>query len=537
MNRLLTLADLHNYFSSMGKDQTFSCKDDDKTIRVQVDGNLNFAKSDSETDGLFPVNLQLAFIGDNLNNSRIPESAMKKALSSAMFRPILGYIYKDNNGDPQFMGHNMHIENNKIVYDEIPIGVISEKATIAYDEEYKKDYAVSKGYIFEEYTDAKEILEREKRLDTSCEIAVRELSYSAKDDILVLDDFYFTGLTVLGKDENTGADVKPAMPGSSITLENFMAENNSVITESNAIEVLEKIKTALSTFNIQENSGKEETQVEDTKQFEEEVVETELESTNGEEEVTTEDASDVTTPETDEVTMSEEESTDDESTEDTATEDESVEDETPAEDVTEFSVTVNGETKTFSVSLNDKLNALYSLVNETYSEIDDDFYDVVVFEDTKTIEMHGYFRGKSYRQSYKVKKDSYQLMGDRVEISAVWMTADEEAKFNSMKENYSVISDKLQKYEEEPQKAEILASQKYSYVADTEEFAALQADHFDMSIEDVTKKADEILLSYAENGSLKFSVEENTEKPVIKSVSLFTSKKKESRYGNLFSKE
>ena len=541
MNRLLTLADLHNYFSSMGKDQKFSCKDDDKTIRVHVDGNLNFAKSDNETEGLFPVNLQLAFIGDNLNGSRIPESAMKKALSSTMFRPILGYIYKDDNGDSQFMGHNMHIENNKIVYDEIPIGVISKAATIAYDEEYKKDFAISKGYIFEEYTDAKEILEREKRLDTSCEIAVRELSYSAKDDILVLEDFYFTGLTILGKDENTGADVKPAMPGSSITLENFTAENNSVVTESNAIEVLEKIKTALSTFNIQENSGKEETQVEDTKQFEEEVVETELESTNGEEEVTTEDASDVTTPETDEVTeevtMSEEESTDDESTEDTDTEDESVEDETPAEDVTEFSVTVNGETKTFSVSLNDKLNALYSLVNETYSEIDDDFYDVVVFEDTKTIEMHGYFRGKSYRQSYKVKKDNYQLMGDRVEISAVWMTADEEAKFNSMKENYSVISDKLQKYEEEPQKAEILASQKYSYVADTEEFVALQADHFDMSIEDVTKKADEILLSYAENGSLKFSVEENNEKPVVKSVSLFTNKKKESRYGSLFSKE
>lgn len=540
MNRLLTLADLHNYFSSMGKDQKFSYKESDNPIIVQVDGNLNFAKDNNPTEGLLPVNLQLAFIGENLNGSEIPESAMKNALSSAKYRPILGYIYKDDNGDSQFMGHNMHIEDNKIVYDEIPIGVISEEATIAYDEEYKKDYAVSKGYIFEEYTDAKEILEREQRLDTSCEIAVRELSYSAKNNVLVLDDFYFTGITVLGKDENTGADVKPAMPGSSITLENFTAENNSVVTESNAIEVLEKIQIARSTFNIQENSGKEETQVEDTKQFEEEVIETELESTNGEEEVTTEDASDVTTPETDEVTeevtMSEEESTDDESTEGTDTEDESVEDETPAEDVTEFSVTVNGETKTFSVSLNDKLNALYSLVNETYSEIDDDFYDVVVFEDSKTIEMHGYFRGKSYRQSYKVKKDNYQLIGDRVEISAVWMTADEEAKFNSIKENYSVISDKLQKYEEEPQKAEILASQKYSYVADTEEFVALQSDHFDMSIEDVTKKADEILLSYAENGSLKFSTEENKAKPVVKSVSLFTNKKKESRYGSLFSK-
>ena len=40
-------------------------------------GNLIFAKSDNDTDGLFPVNLQLAFIGDNLNGSRIPESGMK----------------------------------------------------------------------------------------------------------------------------------------------------------------------------------------------------------------------------------------------------------------------------------------------------------------------------------------------------------------------------------------------------------------------------------------------------------------------------
>ena len=534
MNRLLTLADLHNYFSTMGKDIKFSYKEKNKPIVIQVDGNLNFAKNENNTEGLFPVNLQLAFIGDNLNNSRIPESAMKNALSSAKFRPILGYIYKDNNGDSQFMGHNMHIENEKIVYDEIPIGVISEEATIAYDEEYKKDYAISKGYVFEEYTDAKEILEREEKCDVSVEIAVRELSYSAKDNILVLDDFYFTGVTILGKDENTGADVKPAMPGSKITLENF-TENNSVVSEQNAIEVLEKIKTALSTFNIDNNSGKEETQVEDLEKFEEVAEEeevTETESTEGE--ATAENAEDATdvTPTEEEVT---EEFEADADTDTEETDEETSEEEQPSEEMAEFSVTMNGETKTFSVSLNDKLNALYSLINETYSEIDDDYYDVVVFEDSKTIEMHGWFRGKSYRQNYKVKKDTYQLIGDRVEITAVWMTADEQAKFNNMKENYSVISEKLQKYEDEPQKIEILASQKYSYIADTEEFAALQAEHFDMSIEDVTKKADEILLSYAENGNLKFSVEEN-EKPVVKSVSLFADKAKNSRYGNLFSK-
>ena len=533
MDRLLTLADLHNYFSAMGKDQKFSYKENNKPIVVQVDGNLNFAKNENATEGLFPVDLQLAFIGDNLNNSRIPESAMNKALSSAKFRPILGYIYKDNNGDSQFMGHNMHIENGKVVYDEIPIGVISEAATIAYDEEYQKDYAVSKGYIFEEYTDAKEILEREQKCDVSVEIAVRELSYSAKDNILVLDDFYFTGVTILGKDEFTGADVKPAMPGSKITLENFTSENNSVVTERNAIEVLEKIKTALSTFDIDYNSGKEETLVEDLEKFEEvaEEVTTETESTEGE--ATAENAEDATdvTP-TEEVTEEFEADAETETEDEVVEETESEEEETPVEEM-QCSVTVNGETKTFAVSLNDKLNALYSLVNETYSEIDDDFYDVVVFEDSKIVEMHGYFRGKSYRQSFKVKKDDYQLVGDRVEITAVWMTADEQAKFNSMRENYSAVSDKLQKYEDEPKKAEILSSQKYSYIAETEEFTTLQEDHFDMSVEDVEKKADEILLSYAENGSLKFSVEEDKK---VKSVSLFANKKTNSRYGNLFSK-
>ena len=275
-----------------------------------------------------------------------------------------------------------------------------------------------------------------------------------------------------------------------------------------------------------------------------EVVETEevviAEESTEEEATATEEAADVTPNTEEEVT---EDFSDDANTEDEADNDVNEEsndansEDEPSEDMAEFSVTVNGETKTFALSLNDKINALYNLVNETYGEVDDDFYDVVVFEDTKTVEMHGWFRGKSYKQSYKVKKDEFSLVGDRVSISAVWMTDDEKAAFEKMKADFTVISEKLQKYEDEPKKVEVLESKKYSYVAETEEFKNLVQDHFDISVDDLTKKADEILLSYAENGSLKFSTEEQIKDTKVKSVSFANhGNKKQGRYGNLFSK-
>lgn len=142
--RLMTLSDLHNYFSAQGKTQKFSCGEDGDQIVVQVDGKLNFAK-DNNTDGLYPVNLQLCFVGDNLNNSRITKESMTNALASAKYRPILGYIWEDEDGNAQFAGHNMHIDDNKeLIYDEIPIGVISEEATLSYDKDNKKIMRLAK---------------------------------------------------------------------------------------------------------------------------------------------------------------------------------------------------------------------------------------------------------------------------------------------------------------------------------------------------------------------------------------------------------
>ena len=135
--RLLTLDDLYNFYSSKGKSAHFNAKDDDDRIVVQVQGNLKFDSDNKDTEGLFPVTLQSCHINKNLNGSFISEQSMTNALPSFSNRPILGYIYKDDNGNYQFRDHAMHIdENDELVYDEVPVGVIPEScnAHLLYDE-------------------------------------------------------------------------------------------------------------------------------------------------------------------------------------------------------------------------------------------------------------------------------------------------------------------------------------------------------------------------------------------------------------------
>lgn len=53
------------------------------------------------------------------------------------------------------------------------------------------------------------------------------MSYDSKNKVLNIDDFFFSGVTILGKTED-GEDVKPGMAGSNIKLADFSAENNSL---------------------------------------------------------------------------------------------------------------------------------------------------------------------------------------------------------------------------------------------------------------------------------------------------------------------
>ena len=535
--RLMTLSDLYEFYATQGKTQKFNCKKSGDPITVQVDGTLSFSKSDA-MEGLYPTRVQMNFVGDNLNGSRIEMKAQENALSSSKFRPLLAYIH-DVNGEPQFYGHNMHVdEEGELVYDEQPVGVIAEEAHIEHDDEYDKDYAVASGYIWEEYSKAAYILDRDQRCDVSVELSIRSLSYNAKDKILVLEDFYYSGCSILGYDEE-GKKVKPAMPGSNITLADFSSKE----TDSDKLnQISSQLAQLIEKFEaIQNTSGKEDNPVADVELntenvddvTEEPIIEEEATEEN---QTTDEEVTKVESTEETDVTPEEVVENVEMNTEETAQEDQI------NEHSVKFSMTYGEVTKEFSLSLSDKLYAMYNLVNETYSELDGDFYDVNVYEDEKYVEMYGWFTGKAYRQSFKIKKDSYQLIGDRIEVHCKYLSDDEIKALDKMKADYAALQETfaekaelLGKYESEPDKMEVLDSTKYSYVSDTKEFIELRENHFDLSVEEVKEKANEILLSYAESGSLKFSTDEG-HKENFRQIPYENTEKKASRYGNLFSK-
>ena len=217
--------------------------------------------------------------------------------------------------------------------------------------------------------------------------------------------------------------------------------------------------------------------------------------------------------------------------------DEEFEEEVAEDNQREFSVTCGDSVRNFAVSMSEVLAAMSELVNNTYSETDNDYYSVDVYESEKSVVMVGWWSGKAYKQSYKVRNDVYTLTGDRVAVKPVYLTADEEAKLDDMRSNYSLISEKLAKYESEPQKVAILESDDYANVADVEAFVELkkQENHFDLSVDEVTEKANQILLDYAKHNNIKFS-DDSEKKSVWQKKLPVGSKRKSSRYGNLFSK-
>ena len=158
--------------------------------------------------------------------------------------------------------------------------------------------------------------------------------------------------------------------------------------------------------------------------------------------------------------------------------------------------------------------------------------------DKKIVYMFGW--SKAYRQSYKVKNDVFSLVGDRVEITPVWMTADEKKAFEKMMSDYSSISEKLEKYEAEPEKIEILNSKDYLNIADTEAFQELkkQENHFDLSVDELRAKADQMLLEFAKDNVVTSFNHKDGESATKVTVKQFGMKKpaKAGRYGNLFNK-
>lgn len=525
--RLLTLEDLYAYYSNHSRSTHFSSKDKGAPIVVQTYGNLCFSASVS-TEGLLPVVLQSCHIGKNANQSKIEEGVMTAALPSFSNRPILGYIHEVD-GEPQFYNHNIHEdENGDIVYDEIPLGVIPEScnARLEYDEEKDKTYVVVNGYIFEEYTKAAEILKREEECPVSVELSIREFSYNAKEKCLVIEDFFFSGVTILGKTPD-GEDVKPGMAGSNIKLVDFSEAKNSMFAdkyENHMIEIQSKLDKIISRFNIDkfEKGG-------DTMNHFEELLEKykkSIEDITFEYEGLSDEELDTKFEE-----LFGEEVIDEDNSDEGGT--------NPEGNLDEVSAVESQEnfTRTYELSHEDIRGALYALLLP-YEEADNDSYWISDVFDSYFV-YEGWYNNVIYGQAYTKDGDNVSFEGERYKLFKELLTESEKATLDAMRSNYEEIVNKLNAYESaelEAKKTALLNSEDYNPIKDNKEFGELAKDHADITFEELQSKCDKILLDSVKSGKFSFEGTQGINKTVSKKnfANPSSVETKPSRYGGLF---
>ena len=569
--KFYTLDDLYN-FCKENRFESFSSEKQGAPLIVQSFGT--FEADNKNSDGLMSVKLKSCHTGKNRNKSGITDDNMNKYKHTFKGRPILGAIYKTDTGEYEFRAHDMKIvddgDETDIEFIEQPIGVISqtEEPYLEFDAKEGKNYLMVSGTIFADYSKAAEILERRRTCKCSVEIAVEELSYNCDEDYLSIDKFRFSGVTILGYEQDGVTEIQEGMKGSKITIDDFSEKKNSMFSadcHEKLIETLEKLNMTLESFNNKTNSEKGGEKV--MGRFEEllaqygktaDEVTFEYENLSDEElEVAFKEAFEEVEEESDVVTedtVVEEELEDGEESEEVVVEeaaeevvedaDEEVADkpeEVVAEefvaDVVEEAVELQEENFVlkYELSHDDIRSALYSLLA---AESEDEYYYAWILEvyDDKFI-YQDYLEGKFYRQDYSRDGDTVSLGENKVEVFNEWLSKAEKDALDALKADYVALKEFKSNYDEsviKTQKTDILDKAEYECLVDNKEFAQLRTDMDKYSVEEVSTKADLIFAAHMKS-TMEFAAKDETKKPKVLGFNAEAKKeKKKKAYGNLF---
>lgn len=533
--RMLTLEDLFKFCKSQ-KLYSFSSKETGYQLCVAVPAH--FEKEDESSSSLLFADIKAFHTGKNENNSNVIKEAMQKSLPTFANKPILAAFTKDKDGNDDFMSHEMEIDDDgNVVYIEQQVGnFTADEPWIEQDPNNPdKDWVFAKAAIPREYTHAADIIERKGGTRVSVELIVNKFSYDENEDVLLLEDIEVSGLTLLGIYEE-GADpetdyVREGMKGARLDIADFGVQKNCSFSQQELKNVIrETVLQALNDIEKSKEGGKK-------MKFSEEKLNELLEKYAVKSEDITFDLEAIESDEALEKAFEAQFSNP------------SPEPEPKTEEnKVEMSIKLGEKEMNFSKSLTDIIYALTELVNATYAD-DDTYYYCDCYDGgtakSRYVIMQDAWSGKAYKQSYTVKDGVYSLKNEREEVFSEWLTASEREQLDSIRSNYAAMSAELNsvketlgKYEAEPQKMELLESKDYAQVVHTAEFEELmkKETHFDLSIEDVKAKADEILLNAAKAGKVEFAkVEKPEQKITVSSKPLVGFNNTKKRYGSLLS--
>lgn len=537
----------------------FSSKESGYQLAVNVPTTFEVVENvDDAHRGMMKLKFKLFHDGINRNGSKVPHDSAERAMKTIPDRPVLAAIHQLDNGEWDFQAHEMEFVENEdgeieINYIEKQVGSFSsESAFWEHDDKVDKDFVCAYAYIPKDYTKTCEIIEQKNGTKNSVELSIDELSYDAKDKCLVLEEFYVSGSTLLGR-EKDGTEIGEGMLGSRADIAEFSKDVNSAFfsSEEKIIAMLENLDNKISNLTIKDSKeggnrvskfnellAKYGKTVEDVTFDYEGLSDEELEAKFAE--VFADDDPDTSSGE-----GNEDNNTDDEGdNSSTENEGENSEDSDGSEDgvppvVQEDDDNSTGSKKTtndFALSLQDKVSALYNLVCSTYEEADNEWYGVTCYENPNYVVMHGYFKGNHYKQNYKVENDEYSLVGDRVQVYEQFLTQEEIDALAEMKSNYSALvefKENVEKAQLEAQRKELLDNERFNVIKDTDSYKELVKDAEKYSVEELETKLKLIVADYAlGNGSFsKFNAQKGGKMFTVptKSENTITSK-----YGGIF---
>lgn len=515
--KLLTLEDLYSFYSQKKKSMTFSS--DKSGYNIAVQSLATFELNDDLSEGLLYGKIRAFHDLTNNNKSHIETDILEEKMMSIKDRPVMADIIDtdetDEDGNPikDFSGHTMYYDEvlDKMIYKEIPIGhfIHPESIHLEYDEEYDRNFVCADVVVYEEYTDACDILRRRKTVDCSVELCIRKMHWDNTDKTLHLDDFYVQGTTLLG------SHTLPGMSGSKLSIKDFSEENNSLFSSisedehSKLIETLDNLNKTLSSLNINsktnptvekfEKGGNTEINMTKFEELLKKYNKTVEDITFEYEGLSDEDLEKVfsttfgesePTPDT---VLTESDKSDDDTDDDT---DDSTTDEPDDTDNADGNADDDKDKDTFSkifeLSHEDVRSALYQLLAPIEETLNEYYWIMSVYDDYFIYES---CCGNYYKQAYTKENDAIAFDGERQEVFAEFVTADEKAELEDMRANYSSISEKLARYEEAEEIADkmtVFEDQAYSKYLETDEFKKL------MDVENVKKFTKDELVEKAD---------------------------------------
>lgn len=461
-----------------------------------------------DSDKFIKMRLRVCHDGVNPNKSKFMVEDMEKAKDSIKNIPILANVIFDEDGNPQFSGHDMVLEPDKVnegeyrlIYKETPIGVVPENCNHTIEKYNGKNYVYCDAYLWKGYMNyAQDIIERDKDIKLSMEIIVDEYSYNAKEKIFNITAYRYQGITFLNKDYGTGMENALGTTG--------IFEGND--SKEKFIIMMQELKEVLNQYDINNSKGGSN-------------VDESILALLNQYNVKLED-----------LTFSIENMSVEEIENKLKEEYNNISDNKQQEESKEPEKFV----KSFELSHEDIKYALYKLLAPVEDEDNEWYFIDIVYDDR--FEYLNWDGTKIYRQFYKTENDVVSFVGDRIELFQERLTKEEKEELDKIRNNYSALEQEVNalkefqsaKLAEERALAEEALFEQFSELDGNAEFEALKSNSSKYEIAELEKECYVIL----GKKNLKFSTNKSNKNNKVKITFTKSEDNSGGEYDELFDK-